>query len=85
MTVLELKSKYQKNNPDGHFFDKDTMKHWGDTMNNFGIMKNPIQINTLKGKKAVWVLYRKTVKDCFQQKMFYFDAETFNIVFIHNK
>ena len=67
------------------FFHRKTMKHWGDTIDNFGIMENPIRINTIRGKKTVWVLYRKTVKDRFQQKMFYFDAETFNIVFIHNK
>lgn len=37
MTPSELKYQYECNNPDGHFFDRKTMKFFGDTMANYGV------------------------------------------------
>jgi hypothetical protein len=37
MTVSELKDLYERNNPEGHFFDRKTMRFFGDTMRNFGV------------------------------------------------
>jgi len=50
MTPSELKYLYQSRNPDGHFFDRSTMKFFGDTMKNFGVYS----------AGNYWVLYRKS-------------------------
>lgn len=52
MNAYELRREYLKANPTGHFFDRDTMRFFGDTMRNFGV-------RTLRGLDA-WVLYRKS-------------------------
>lgn len=38
-TSSDLKYIYQQNNPNGHFFDRKTMKFFGDTMRNFGVRR----------------------------------------------
>lgn len=34
-TASDLKYMYEKMNPEGHFFDRSTMKFFGDTMSNY--------------------------------------------------
>jgi hypothetical protein len=59
MTVSELKDLYYRNNPNGYFFDRDTMRFFGDTMRNFGVRDGGI-VKTYSGEKVeVWDLYRK--------------------------
>jgi hypothetical protein len=68
MTVSSLKYLYERNNPGGHFFDRDTMRFFGDTMRNFGV-RDGGQVDTLtteginKGVE-VWELYRKRPVKC---------------------
>lgn len=38
MTSSELKYQYEANNPNGFFFTRDTMKFFGDTMRNYGVI-----------------------------------------------
>ncbi len=52
MTPSELKYNYECNNPDGHFFDRKTMKFFGDTMANFKVIKHDDGY-TLERKKPV--------------------------------
>jgi hypothetical protein len=62
MTASELKYLYEKNNPAGHFFDRDTMRFFGDTMRNFGVVDGgKMKTMTDKGilEVEVWDLYRK--------------------------
>jgi hypothetical protein len=49
MTPSELKRLYKTHNPNGHFFNTDTMKFFGDSMKNFGVIT----------KGDLIVLYRK--------------------------
>jgi hypothetical protein len=68
MTASELKYLYECNNPGGHFFDRDTMSFFGDTMCNFGV-RDGGTVDTLtteginKGVE-VWELYRKRPVKC---------------------
>jgi len=39
MTPSELKQLYESNNPDGYFFDRKSMKFFGDTMSNYGVSR----------------------------------------------
>lgn len=40
MTIYEFKRAYYEANPYGHFFDRKTMKFFGDTMRSFRAYKN---------------------------------------------
>jgi hypothetical protein len=68
MKASELKYMYERNNPGGHFFDRDTMRFFGDTMRNFGV-RDGGRVDTLtteginKGVE-VWELYRKRPVKC---------------------
>jgi hypothetical protein len=53
MTPYELKRLYEMKNPDGHFFDREAMKFFGDSMTNFAVRKAEIN------GEQVWELYRK--------------------------
>jgi hypothetical protein len=62
MTASKLKYLYEKNNPDGHFFDRNTMSFFGDTMRNFGVADGgKMRTMTDNGivEIEVWDLYRK--------------------------
>jgi hypothetical protein len=67
MTVSELKYLYEKNNPSGHFFDRSTMRFFGDTMRNFGVSDGG-KIKTLAEngmeEVEVWRLYRRRPVKC---------------------
>ena len=49
MTPAQLKRFYYEHRPDGHFFDRETMKFFGDTMCNFSVTDG----------NEVWILSRK--------------------------
>ena len=61
MTSSELKYLYEEANPTGHFFDRKTMKFFGDTMKNFGVTKVKLKSKSYPGLDLVdgYVLYRK--------------------------
>jgi hypothetical protein len=67
MTSSELKYLYERNNPGGYFFDRATMRFFGDTMRNFGV-RDGGTIQTVSGKGIeeieVWELYRKRPVVC---------------------
>ena len=56
MTASELKARYLEIKPDGHFFDRQTMKFFGDTMANYGVKlfeHNGIEYAELYRKRPV--------------------------------
>lgn len=75
MTPSELKANILAHNPDSHYFDRKTMKFFGDTMRNYGVRKAEI------GGVPVWELYRKRpVKHGLKSSAF-FRATDFEEVF----
>jgi len=50
MTISQLKAKNIAG--DGHFFDRATLRQFGDTIKNFGIRKRPVKGSRVKG---VWL------------------------------
>ena len=67
-TVYDLKYAYLEKHPDGHFFDRRTMKFFGDTMKNFGIVNQKNNI----------ILYRKNPVNGGRMGGFSFDRDTMN-------
>ena len=40
MTPSQLKYQYQRHNHDGHYFDRSTMRFFGDTMANYKVIEH---------------------------------------------
>lgn len=66
MTPSELKYKIRQVNSESYFFNRETMRFFGDTMKNFGV----------RSAGENWELYRKrAVKS--GRGSFYFNKKTF--------
>ena len=59
MTPSELKSNIIKREPNSHYFDRKTMRFFGDTMRNYGVRKTAIVGHYDPLPVEVWELYRK--------------------------
>ena len=80
MTVSEL--KYQVSQTDSPFFSRESMKHSGDTMRNYGCSGKPFEIVDNSGQtRLVYELWRKESVYANLQTSAYFDAVTFKQVF----
>lgn len=53
MNATQLKAAYQRNNPEGYFFERDTMKFFGDTMKNYRVTGPLEGMYTLSRRKPV--------------------------------
>ena len=78
MTPSELKSRYLQSSPDGHFFDRETMRHFGDTMRNFGVRR--VTVASTREQDAgrtfgAYELYRKRPVKYDNHQSFYFGLD----------
>ena len=69
MTPSELKYHHLRLNPASHFFDRDTMRFFGDTMSNYGVTTH---------EDCYELRRKKPVKEGLRYST-YFDKETFEI------
>lgn len=90
MTPSELKMNVESAGHDPHFFERDTMRFFGDTMKNYGVRSAVIRtMYDASGNFTchdgvsleVWELYRKRPVKHGNQKSAYFDKSTFHRVF----
>lgn len=82
ITPTELKRRVIACNHESHFFDRETMRYFGDTMANFGVSREPVRIKTREGEVLLaWELYRKKPVECGLQSSNYFDVTTYKRVF----
>lgn len=80
MTASQLKYEYQSRN-NGHFFDRSSIKFFGDTMRNYGVRAKTELVETPTGNfHECFVLYRKHPVKCGLQREAYFSKETFKQV-----
>jgi hypothetical protein len=71
MNASELKYNYELNNPNGHFFDRKTMRFFGDNMANYGVRKTHVNLTDC------YELYRKKPVKHGLKKSAYFCPITF--------
>jgi hypothetical protein len=67
MTAAGLKALYKRNAPEGHFFDRATMRFFGDSMRNFGVRDGgKVKTAGENGieEAEVWELIRKRPVQC---------------------
>lgn len=67
MRISEFIRKYYEHNPEGHFFDKDTMKFFGDTRSNYAVTEH----------ETMWELRRKLPVRAGLQNSAWFSKDTF--------
>jgi len=70
MNASELKFQVVNANSNSHFFDRKTMRFFGDTMRNYGV----------RSAEDNWELYRKHAVKHGLHNSVYFDKETFKQV-----
>lgn len=85
MNASELKYQHESNNPDSYFFDRNSMKFFGDTMHNYGVRAVTVTMQYDASGRYVeqpvtceaWELYRRRPVKHGMQSSAYFDKNTF--------
>jgi len=81
VTASELKHEVETRGGDSHFFDRRTMRFFGDTMRNYGV-RGPLEIETHTGRRVrAYELYRRRAVKHGLRRSAWFDASTFERVF----
>lgn len=83
MTVYELKSRYLEKHPNGHFFDPETLKFFGETLSSMRVLRGFVQKKDSMGEMHTCVCLSKLSKDFMGKKRrnyAYFDVDTFEHV-----
>lgn len=77
MTPSELKARVEAAGHSPHFFTRQSMRFFGDTMRNYGV-RGPQTVTQYDGtKRTVYELYRRRPVKHGLRSSAYFDAETF--------
>ena len=80
MTVYKLIAEYQNHNPSGHFFDRDTLKFFGERISEMRILKNMVCKTDYSGEKhSCYVLstLQRNAPCGASRAYHFFDSETF--------
>lgn len=78
MNASELKFNYIQKNQTNYFFDRKSMKFFGDTMRNYGVCSKPVIIKSQWGYSVeCWELFRKKPVIGGLQSSSFFDIDTF--------
>lgn len=89
MTPSELKYQVECNGSDSYFFDRKSMKFFGDTMANYGVRSAVVRTNydeagnwsSSEGVEVeVWELYRKRAVKCGNKASAFFRKTNFERV-----
>ena len=83
MTVYSLIENYNKHHPDGHFFDDNTLRFFGERVSEMRVLKKTETITTYRGRKhecyCLSSLQRKAPGGA-RRAYHYFDVETFDSI-----
>ena len=78
--VYELIREYKKHNPDGHFFDRETLKFFGERLSEMRVLKKTVNVTDWDGEHTchvVSVIQRNNFFGTVSRKYHYFDVNTF--------
>ncbi len=77
ITASELKSRVEDARHDSHFFTRQTMRFFGDTMRNYGV-RGPIKFKPHGGAVCeVWELFRRRAVKHGLHSSAYFRTDTY--------
>lgn len=76
-TVQEFIDKYYEANPNGHYFDRDTMKFWGNTRSRMYLYRNTVKGRDILGNEhECYVLKMWQRNPSHRMEYAYFDIAT---------
>ncbi len=79
MPVWKFIQLYKEKNPNGHFFDKDTLRFFGERISDMRVLKKTLEVTSSIGKVhtcyTLSVLQRKNPAGPLR-KYHYFDVDT---------
>ena len=81
--IYSFISDYNKKHPDGHYFDKDTLKFFGERLSDMRVYKTTEIKEDYSGKKyECYVISRmqRNHPDGPKRTLAYFDVETFEVI-----
>lgn len=84
MEVYELRDRYLESNPDGHFFDKETLKFFGERWSDMKVSKDLVDIKDYRGNVHTCyelVSKQRNAPGGTRTAYHYFDKDTFDLVY----
>lgn len=84
-TIYDLVREYKRNNPNGHYFDRETLKFFGETLSSMYLYKKPIKVTDVCGNtRTVYVISKwQRNHPAGRRKTYdYFDVNTLDCVFV---
>lgn len=79
ITLNQLIDEYKKRN--NHYFDKETLKHWGERLSDMRILENTVVKTDFQGNIHECIVLSKISRDFYGKKYRnydYFDIDTLN-------
>ena len=89
MTPSDLKYEHELRHPESYFFDRKTMRFFGDTMRNYGVRKAAVKTDydaegNYTGRPTesvdVWELFRRSPVKCGNTSSAFFACDDFRRV-----
>ena len=86
MTINKLINAYYKKNPDGHFFDPDTLRFFGESLSRMKVLKKTVTVTDTFGEEhECYVVSATRTKDWSGPSKpytfyHYFDVDTLEAV-----
>lgn len=83
--VYGLVSRYYEKNPHGHFFDRDTLKFFGESLSTMRLLKGTVKVTDICGEQhECYVLSRLQRKHPMgpRRTYAYFDVDTLDDVVV---
>ena len=80
MTVYELQRKHEQFHPGSHFFDRDTLKFFGETYSTMNVLKGTVKMKDISGQEhEAYILssLQRKAPGGPQRTWHYFDAMTY--------
>lgn len=81
-TVNDLIRAYNETHPDHHYFDRDTLKYWGERISDMYLYRKTEEVKDLLGNmRTCYCLRSKQTFPIRHTKYTYFDVNTLDIVY----
>lgn len=82
-TAYDLRSAYRAKQPNGHFFDEDTLRFFGERMSEMRLLKGTCTVTDISGRERTCYCLSSLQRKCPlgpRRKYHYFDIETLDDV-----
>ena len=87
MTIYSFKQMYKEKNPDGHWFDKDTLKFFGEKLSEMKVLNGTYKVTDWMGNECEAYCVRHKQRPPYGEpfwKETYFDVNTMENILMDN-